>query len=185
VLKFARNHVLKLIVGLGFLPLSATAPAEDLNHFLSNKGTIIFLAAGVGLPLIQDGSLGKQHTIRTLDSLGTSVLLAEGLKNITHVRRPDSDEHDSFPSGHATAAFAVATMQAQYHPSEAPFWFAGAAAIASSRVQIHRHHWADVIAGAALGYGTARVELSSRRGLLLYPFITDEGGLGLIYARRF
>jgi membrane-associated phospholipid phosphatase len=172
-------------VAFAIFTASAAAPAEDLNHFLSNKGTIAFLALGAGLPLLQDGHQGPIHTFRTLDSLGVSVLLSEGIKHVTHVRRPDSDERDSFPSGHATAAFAVATMQAQFHPSEAPLWFAGAAAIANSRVQLHRHHWAEVIAGAALGYGTARLELSSHRGLLIYPFVTDEGGVGMLYSRRF
>jgi len=76
-------------------------------------------------------------------------------------------------------------MQAQFHPSEAAFWYAGAAAIGYSRVQLRQHHWTDVFAGAALGFGTARMELSSHRGLLLYPFITDNGGIGVLYTAKF
>lgn len=161
------------------------ASDEKVNKFISNGGTIGYLILGAGLPLVRDGSDGKMHTLRTLDSLAVSLAAAEGLKQLTHVKRPDSNAHDSFPSEHATAAFTVATMESQFHPSEAPLWFLGAAAIANSRVQIHKHRWADVIGGAVLGYGTARLELSSPRGLLIYPFVSDEGGYGVVVTSRF
>lgn len=115
----------------------------------------------------------------------TSGLLTEGLKRVTRVRRPDSGDRDSFPSLHTSLAFSVATMESQFHPKEAPLWFAGAAIIGYDRVRLRQHHWSDVLAGAALGYGTARLELSSHRGLLLYPVITDNGGVTLLLTRRY
>jgi len=138
------------------------------------------LAAGVGLPLVRDGAGGKNHALRAADALGTSVLLAERLKSLVREKRPDSNSCDSFPSGHATAAFAVTMVECQWHPKEAPLWYLGATLISYLRVSLDRHYTRDVIAGAALGYATARVELGQRRGLILHPFIMPyDGGYGL------
>ncbi len=162
----------------------ADSPARKASKFASDGGNILFLAAGVGLPLLSDGHDGKNHALRALDALGTSVIISEGLKNLVHEKRPDSNAHDSFPSGHATAAFAVATVEAGLHPHQAPLWYLGAALISYSRVRLHRHTTSDVLAGAALGFGTARLEMTQPRGLLLSPFIMPDGsGMGLQMSR--
>ena len=166
------------------LPAQADSPARSASTFASGTGNIIFLAVGVGLPLLSDGHDGKNHALRALDALGTSVLLSEGLKNLVREKRPDSNAHDSFPSGHATAAFSVATVEASLHPHQAPLWYLGAALISYSRVRLHRHTVGDVLAGAAIGVGTARLELSQPRGLLLSPFIMPDGrGMGIQMSR--
>jgi len=156
------------------LPAHADSPARKASNFASDSGNIIYLAAAVGLPLLSDGDHAKNHALRAADAIGTSVILSEGLKNLFHEKRPDSSAHDSFPSGHATAAFAAATVESDLHPHEAPYWFLGATLISYSRVRLHRHYERDVIAGALLGYGTARLELSAPRGLVLSPFIQPE-----------
>lgn len=152
----------------------AESPARKASNFASDSGNIIYLAAAVGLPLLSDGDHAKNHALRAADAIGTSVILSEGLKNLFHEKRPDSNAHDSFPSGHATAAFAAATIESDLHPHEAPLWFTGATLISLSRIRLHRHYGRDVIAGALLGYGTARLELSTPRGLILSPFIHPE-----------
>lgn len=159
---------------------TGTTRGPFLARFASGTGNIIYLAAGTLLPLVEDGKNGQNHALRTADSLLTSTLITEALKRIVREKRPDSNARDSFPSGHATAAFAVATMQAHYHPKQAIFWYAGATAIAYSRVKLRRHRYTDVLAGAAVGYLTARFELKQPRGLLLAPFIKsrNEGGGG-------
>ena len=154
-------------------------------RFASGTGNVIFLAAGTLLPLVEDGKDGKQHALRTADSLIVSTLFSEALKRITHERRPDGGNYQSFPSGHATAAFAVATMQAHYHPKQAILWYAGATTIAASRVKLHRHYNKDVIAGAALGFFTSRFELKQNRGLLLRPFIRSDGAANRVSGLSF
>ena len=139
--------------------------------FASGAGTYLFLGAGTLLPLVEDGKDGQQHAIRTADALISSTIIAEGLKRIVHKRRPDDSDNQSFPSGHATAVFAVATMQAHYHPKRAVLWYAGATAISASRVTLHKHYTVDVLAGAALGFVGARLELGQNRGLILRPFV--------------
>lgn len=152
----------------------AESPARKAANFASGPGNIIYLAAAVGLPLLSDGEHARNHALRAADAIGTSVILSEGLKNLFHEKRPDSNAHDSFPSGHATAAFAAATVESDLHPKQAAYWFLGATLISYSRVRLHRHYERDVIAGALLGYGTARLELSAPRGLILSPFIQPE-----------
>jgi len=165
------------LMTFALIPCAARAdsPARKAATFASESGNILFLAAGVGLPLLSDGHDGKNHALRALDALGTSVLLAEGLKVLVREKRPDSNAHDSFPSGHATAAFAVATVEGSLHPKQAPLWYLGAALISASRVRLNRHTPGDVVAGAAIGFGVARLELSQPRGLILSPFITPDG----------
>ena len=164
--------------------LAAPAAADGWN-VVSGPGTAVYLAAGVGLPLLEGGRLGRERAFRVADAGGVSVLLAYGLKAAIRERRPDGSDHGSFPSAHAAAAFAVAAMQSQFHPREAPFWFAGAALIGASRIAEHKHYLHDVLAGGALGYGVARLELSLPRGLVLRPFIGEEGRAGLALGGRF
>ncbi len=164
----------------------ATSPSDVLSlsstngrdpswaKFASGAGTYLFLGAGTLLPLVEDGKDGQQHAIRTADALISSTIIAEGLKQVVHKRRPDGSDNQSFPSGHATAVFAVATMQAHYHPKQAVLWYAGATAIAASRVKLHKHYTVDVLAGAALGFAGARLELRQNRGLILRPFVRQS-----------
>lgn len=143
-------------------------------RFASGKGNALFLATGILLPLVTDKAAGREQTLRTLDALSVSTLLSSGLKVLTHERRPDGSDFASFPSGHAAAAFTVATMEARFHPRQALLWYGGATVIAASRVVLHRHYTRDVVAGALLGFGSARLELSEKRGLILRPFIHGE-----------
>ncbi len=152
------------------LSRSEAANGPAWARFASGKGTKLFVASGVLLPLT-DGRDGDQHSLRAADSLITSTLITEALKTITHEKRPDGSDYKSFPSGHATAAFAVAAMQAHFHPDQAIFWYLGATAISVSRVKLHRHHVRDVLAGAAIGITTSELEIHQPHGLLLFPFI--------------
>lgn len=126
------------------------------------------------MPFLSGDEHATQHSLRTADAILTSTLLTEGLKHVFREKRPDSSARDSFPSGHATAAFAAATMASHYRPKQSLFWYGGATIIALSRVQLRRHYTQDVIAGAAIGYGVARFEISRPHGLLLSPFIKSD-----------
>ncbi|MEM9924243.1 MAG: phosphatase PAP2 family protein [Cyanobacteria bacterium P01_D01_bin.50] len=172
------QKICPILIGLYSLIYMPKATADTLDKevssFISGEGTVLYLGTGVALPLLIDGKEGGQKSLRTLDSLGTSSLLCIGLKQVTRVKRPDSDSRDSFPSCHATAAFAVATMQSHYHPDTAILWYSGASLIAYSRLNLNRHRITEVLTGAALGYLTARLELSQKRGLILFPLINNN-----------
>jgi membrane-associated phospholipid phosphatase len=157
-------------------PARAASTAHGVADFLSGPGNILYLGAGVVGPLLLDHKNGTRHTLRIVDAVGTSVAASEVLKLVTNERRPDDPKsHDSFPSAHAAAAFALASNLSEYYPRQAPFWYVGAAAIGWSRVELRRHRTTDVLAGAALGYWVGKVEARSKHGLLLAPIFTATG----------
>ncbi len=82
--------------------------------------------------------------------------------NDTFFETPTSPLGSSFPSGHAVAAFSIATVVARRygHHKWVPWVAYGAAtAIGFSRVTTRAHFPSDVFLGAALGYSIARFEV--------------------------
>lgn len=164
---------------VGALPARADSFEHKEAKFASGAGTMLYVTSSVAMPFLLHDEHARQHSLRTADALLTSTLITEVLKRVVREKRPDSDERTSFPSGHATVAFAAATMASHYHPKQALLWYAGATLISASRVQLNRHRVHDVLAGAAVGYLTAEFEIKQPRGLLLSPFIKpDEGRRG-------
>ncbi len=162
------------------VPAHAGDPLDRrIARFATDEGNIGFLALGTVLPLLRDGKGGRDRALRVGDAALSSTIITYALKETIREKRPDGSSRDSFPSGHATAAFAVATMESAYHPKEALLWYGGAAIISWSRVRLNRHYTQDVLAGAVIGYATSRWELSRKRGLLLSPFVGSlDGGSG-------
>ena len=84
-----------------------------------------------------------------------------GLKAIVKEDRPDHSDNKSFPSGHAAMAFAAARSIDKEFRCES-VWipiagYAAATALGVERVVNDRHHWYDVVAGAAVGIGSAEL----------------------------
>ena len=59
----------------------------------------------------------------------------------------------SFPSGHATTAFALATLLTLWYPKWAAAWLGLAALVGWSRIALGPHFPSDVLAGGLLGVG--------------------------------
>jgi hypothetical protein len=113
---------------------------------------------------------------RMLDAGIASALAAEGLKRLTRQSRPDDpNAEDGFPSGHATAAWALAEAAGTEDPSLRPYTYTFAAAVTWSRVELERHTVWQALAGAALGYGVARASASSHKGLFGGLFVKEGG----------
>lgn len=148
------------------VPLALVSPARAQTGLLQKRSATFFskpfneafLVTGVLLPAL-DGPEGRRQSVRTADRLVAATLVCTALKALTREKRPDSEERNSFPSGHATAAFAVAVANARYRREQAPFWLAGAFLIADSRVTLRRHYVRDVLAGALLGASGLRTGL--------------------------
>ncbi|MCP4694754.1 MAG: phosphatase PAP2 family protein [Desulfobacterales bacterium] len=68
----------------------------------------------------------------------------------------------SFPSGHACNAFMIAAIFADRLRGRRWLFFGAASLVALSRVYLGVHFPSDVIAGALLGWGAARLMLSYR-----------------------
>ena len=108
---------------------------------------------------------GSRNWPRFIVNTGASVVVAYGaktaLKAMVKEERPDHSDDKSFPSGHASMAFAAARSIDKEFRKES-IWipiagYAAATAVGIERVASDRHHWYDVAAGAALGFGAAEL----------------------------
>jgi membrane-associated phospholipid phosphatase len=127
--------------------------------------------------------------------LADGLLVGGGLKVITQRARP-ADGHErseffdggsSFPSGHSTQVWAVATVIAsEYHDRRSVqiAAFATATAVSVARFTEGKHYLSDVIAGSALGYGIGKyvyhkrhresVDSTEEASKLWWPNITPD-----------
>lgn len=90
-----------------------------------------------------------------MDLLRAQILsesMVEPIKFIVGRERPDQSNHQSFPSGHAAATFAAATIIERHLGwKNAALGYAIAAYVASSRLHDNVHYVSDVVFGAAVG----------------------------------
>ena len=102
-----------------------------------------------------------RFAVNTVASMGVAFVGKTALKAVVNEERPDHSDNKSFPSGHAAIAFAAARSIDKDFRKES-IWipiagYAAATALGVERVVSDRHHWYDVAAGAALGYGAAEL----------------------------
>lgn len=102
------------------------------------------------------------------ESLIDSGIVAQALKLATQRTRPREDDAsgeffnggNSFPSGHATSAWSLATVVAyeygQHHPLVRFGAYGLATAVSLSRYTGRNHFLSDVLVGSAIGYGIGR-----------------------------
>lgn len=87
-------------------------------------------------------------------------------------------ESASFPSGHASTAFAAAVAVAVFCPRRLRWPLLGLATlVALSRVYLGVHYWLDVLVGSALGIGAGLLaaRLVRRGAIALRPSASAEG----------
>lgn len=111
-------------------------------------------AALIGV-LVQKDWKGLIQGVETAGVTAAATLL---LKYTVKEQRPDYSNYHSFPSGHTAVTFATAAfLQRRYG------WWVGAPAYALStyvgfgRIYSKKHHYWDVLAGAAIGAGSAYI----------------------------
>lgn len=116
--------------------------------------------------------------------LATSTAISSALMGVTvntmkgsiHRWRPDGSANNSFPSGHASMAFMVATwLHKEYGVTRSPlysiFGYATASSIAIGRVINNRHWLSDVVTGAGIGI------LSTNLGYYFGDMIYGDRGI--------
>ncbi len=134
-------------------------------------------------------------------SLIASGFIAPALKYSVGRERPSDTanpyrfrpftNHNSFPSGHTTQAFAVATVIASHYPA---WWvealaFGSAGLVGYCRIEQNAHFTSDVVAGALIGWSVARSvvkhnDKSKAPKFTLVPY-SDGRSSGLLFARTF
>ena len=102
-----------------------------------------------------------RFAVNTIASVGVAYIGKTALKAMIKEERPDHSDNKSFPSGHTAMAFAAARSIDKEFRRES-IWipiagYAAATAVGIERVAHDRHHWYDVVAGAAVGYGAAEL----------------------------
>jgi hypothetical protein len=118
--------------------------------------------------IIANDKRSRDNSLQTLISVGIGVVASEAMKSAFNRTRPQykysseifslsSTNTKSFPSGHATIAFATATTltleyKKWYIAVPAYAWATG---VAYSRMYEGKHYPSDVLAGAVLGVGSA------------------------------
>jgi undecaprenyl-diphosphatase len=123
------------------------------------------VALGLNVILATYGEEGEREASKlALTALVASEAVAGLLKYAVNRERPDENApHDrwnsSFPSGHATGAFALATVFGSRYPRYRMPIFATASLIGISRIYLGRHYPSDVLGGAAVGVAIGCVTL--------------------------
>lgn len=102
-----------------------------------------------------------RFAVNTIASVGVAYVGKTALKAMVKEERPDHSDNKSFPSGHTAMAFAAARSIDKEFRKES-IWipiagYAAATAVGIERVAHDRHHWYDVVAGAAVGYAAAEL----------------------------
>ena len=140
---------------------------------------VMFLlgAMGVATALIKGDGKGL---LQLAESEATSVAAAYLLKNTIRKERPDGSDMHSFPSNHAGVAFSGATfLQRRYGWKLGVPAYAVSTYVAWGRVYSKRHDVWDVLAGAAIGVGSALVftrQFAEKHNVTLAPIAWPEGG---------
>lgn len=111
----------------------------------------------------------------------------------TYKFRPGRSDSESFPSGHATNAFAAATAIAGHYDT----WivptivYTVATSVAASRLNDHVHWPSDVVAGALIGRAVAKGIVFRHQQVRVTPVVAPHGGglmidldLGEFFSRR-
>ena len=177
---FPRRPSTWVILGIGGAAAAISHPADDnVNASLTGSDAAgRFFAAGkyIGSVYVQAGTAiglyvigrymlphadGEPKTNKVshlgfdlLRALIVSQLLTQGIKVAVQRDRP-TGESCAFPSGHASATFATASVL-ERHLGFRGAWptFAIAGYVAISRLHDNRHFLSDVVFGSALGIAT-------------------------------
>ena len=207
---FARESLRPLLVGAALTGAGSFLDGSAKNYVAKDRpfpalGRIGQTAGGAGLvaPLgammFVAGRVSHDGRFRaaTYDALQATIVSQAytfALKSALHRTRPDGSDHLSFPSGHASNAFAWATVASHYYgPKAGVAAYTAAGLIGLSRVDKNKHHVSDVLAGATLGCIVGKTILRengepvrSRRQLFVTPATDAQGsGLGLQLSLQF
>jgi len=132
------------------------------------------IAASYGLKIagVEGQSSWKRRLVNSAAAFVINAGVCYTLKHSIHSMRPDGTDNKSFPSGHTAIAFCGATTLHKEYGKISPWisvmGYAVATVTAVDRVRRNRHHWGDVLAGAAIGVASAEI------GYRLGDLITGE-----------
>jgi membrane-associated phospholipid phosphatase len=143
-------------------------PGSSFGATLESIGGFTVIGSAVG-GLFVAGRIAHPPRFRamTYDMLEATLItvgVTELLKPVVGRERPDGSDNKSFPSGHASLDFAVATVaQLHYGWKVGAPCYAVAGLVAYSRLVQDVHYLSDVTAGATIGVVVAFAVLHTNR----------------------
>ncbi|MGH7806529.1 MAG: phosphatase PAP2 family protein [Thermodesulfobacteriota bacterium] len=128
-----------------------------------------------------------QTTEALIESEIITAVMTEGLKVSVGRKRPNGDNNrfsSSFPSGHVSASFALATtFDSMYGYKIGIPLYIFSSFVGLSRISDNKHFLSDVLFGAALGTaigrGVAQIHKNGTRGNITVMPYTDGANTGL------
>jgi len=200
-----------VILAIGGAGAAIAHPYDDnVNHKLTGNNTAdnffapgkyigsVYVQAGTAVGLYVIGRYAMPHPAGApktnkvshlgfdlLRALTVSQTLTQVIKNTARRDRP-TGECCAFPSGHASAAFATASVFERHlgYKAAVPI-FAIATYVAASRLHDNRHFLSDVIFGGAIGMasGWTVVGRHGRSKYALMP-VPVRGGIAVMATRQ-
>ena len=155
----------------------------EFHRPLDNYMQIAPAAVMLGLKAIGVPSRSSWGRMVVSDVFATALMTGtvQGLKNSTHVTRPDGTDNHSFPSGHTATAFMAAAMLSKEYGYLSPWVSIGAYSVATTtglmRVANNKHWLSDVMVGAGIGI------LSTEFGYWIGDILMKDKGLNMKEAR--
>lgn len=138
-----------LVLGAACMAFSTASSAGTDAHRRAGDTLRYAMPAGVAVYELWQGD--REGLWQFGKAWGATLVATEVLKRSTHVERPDHTNDMSFPSGHASDAFAAATFMHRRHGIEQAWpWYAAATYVGWTRVQADRHRWGDILGSAAV-----------------------------------
>tara|TARA_B100000029_G_C17578474_1_gene958881 strand:+ start:912 stop:1625 length:714 start_codon:yes stop_codon:yes gene_type:complete len=135
---------------------------DNISHFGDmyggNWGHWILLSSILVTSLNDDGEpkLSEKMEFATLAMI-TNVVVTEGMKRGFGRKRPNGNCCKSFPSGHTSHSFTIATIVNELYGDQIGIAaYCLAALVATSRINDNKHYLSDVIFGAGLGTAVGR-----------------------------
>lgn len=171
-----------------------------LERLGSGVYTLPALALIYGVGAIRKDDKGKYTALKGIESYALGFVTAQVLKQLTHRDRPymnnppdpymwygpfHAPSNSSFPSGHSTIAFAVATVIATSYRNT--IWvpivcYTLAGLTALSRVYQNDHWLSDIFIGSALGFAIGKTVMNNHlKKLKILPVSPTGMGATLVY----
>lgn len=168
--------------------LLATQPAlagsRDTWNKASRVGEVALVAGALGFIVAnRNDSRGFEQLAATQV---TTIAVTYGLKQVVNSERPDGSGNDSFPSGHTSISFAAAGFIGHRYG-----WDKGvpamilATGVGIARVAAKKHRWYDVVAGAAIGEGSAMLFVNNKNEDYAFVPWGSTKEAGVTFAARF
>lgn len=168
---FSRANLAPLLIGASLTAGGSRLDAEARSHLLKPSATLAASGDRLGGPIVMLPAVGALFLAGRLSEPGTfrsasydmaqavvvNLVYTEVLKRTVGRHRPDASDNLSFPSGHTSNAFALATVANAHFGAKVgiPAYLA-AGAIGFSRIEKDAHNLSDVLAGAVVGYIVGR-----------------------------